>query len=113
MLPAVPKIASNAGSAEQRQRNLHLAFALAAYQRDNGKYPATLAALAPKYLANIPEDLFTGKPLIYRPTETGYLLYSLGPNAKDDAGRGPEDNPTGDDIAVRMPLPKLIEAKKE
>ena len=93
----------------QSQRNLQIAFALAAYQRDNGKYPPLLAALVPKYLAKIPDDLFTEKPLIYRPTENGYLFYSLGPNGQDDAGRGPADDPKGDDISVRMPLPKLKE----
>src|SRR5260370_6364532 len=53
----------------------HIAFALAAYQRDRGSYPKTLDELAPKYLAKVPNDYFTGKPLVYRPNEKGYLLY--------------------------------------
>ena len=92
--------------AGQRDRNQHIAFALAAYQRDNKSYPKTLDALAPKYLAKIPDDLFTGKPLTYHPSENGYLLYSFGPNGKDDEGRCPEDKPEGDDIAIRIPVPK-------
>jgi hypothetical protein len=106
-LPAISKQQQAFDRIVQSQRNLQIAFALAAYQRDNGKYPPTLAVLAPKYLAKIPDDLFTDKPLVYRPTETGYLLYSLGPNGKDDGGHGPDVDPKGDDIAVRMPLPKL------
>jgi hypothetical protein len=37
----------------------------------------------------------------------GYLLYSVGVNRKDEGGRGYEDDPPGDDLTVRMPLPKL------
>jgi hypothetical protein len=92
--------------AEQSQRNLHIAFALAAYQREHGKYPEKLDALAPKYLAKIPNDLFTDKPLVYRPNEKGYLLYSFGPDGKDNDGKTRDEDVTSDDIGVRLPLPK-------
>ncbi len=106
MLPATHKVQGAADRAEQTQRNLHIAFALAAYQREHGKYPEKLDALAPKYLAKVPNDYFTGKPLVYRPTEKGYLLYSFGPNGKDDEGKGREDDVRCDDISVRMPIPQ-------
>ena len=92
---------------EQVQHNLYVAFALAAYRRDHAGYPKTLDELAPKYLAKIPNDLFTEKPLAYSPNEKGYLLYSFGPNGKDDEGRTAADGPQNDDISVRMPLPEL------
>src|SRR5262249_58284858 len=79
---------------------------LAGYGAEQGRYPKELEALAPAHLARVPQDLFSGKPLIYRPGETGYLLYSVGPNGKDEGGRGPEDEPSGDDLAVRMPPPE-------
>ena len=91
---------------QQAQDNLHLAFALAWYQRDHGRYPKKLDELAPKYVRAIPGDVFSGKPLIYRPNEKGYLLYSVGYNGKDDGGRSYDDDPPGDDLVVRMPLPK-------
>jgi hypothetical protein len=91
---------------EQIQRNVHVAFALAAYRRDNGRYPAKLELLAPKYLATVPGDLFSGKELIYRPTDEGYLFYSVGVNGKDDGGRSYGDEPPGDDLRVRMPIPQ-------
>src|SRR5207237_6032391 len=84
-----------------------VAFALAWYQREHGHYPKTLDLLAPKYLVKIPQDIFSGKALIYRPSEKGYLLYSVGPNGKDDGGRGYDDELPGDDLSVRMPLPEL------
>jgi hypothetical protein len=106
LFPAVEKVQGAADRVEQAQRNLYLAFALAAYQRDNGRYPAKLAELTPKYLAKIPDDLFAGKPLIYRLEDEGFLLYSVGPNGIDDNGRGAEDDPRGDDIPIRLPVPK-------
>jgi hypothetical protein len=107
LLPAFTKVQQAADRTEQVHRNLELAFALAAYQRDEGRYPANLNALAPKYLAAIPDDLFSGKALIYRPSGNGYLLYSVGVNGRDEGGRDADDNPPGDDLAVRMPLPAL------
>ncbi len=108
-VPATMKVQQAFDRAEQTQRNLHLAFALAAYKADEKRYPKTLDALAPKYLPAILDDLFSGKALIYRPSENGtsYLLYSVGVNGKDEQGRGYDDDPRGDDLSVRMPLPKL------
>jgi hypothetical protein len=99
------RFVQNAGDrAEQTQRNLHIAFALGAYQREHGDYPKTLDALAPNYLPSVPKDLFTGKPLVYRPEKKGYLLYSFGPNGKDDGGQSRTvETLQADDISVRMP----------
>jgi hypothetical protein len=107
-ITAVRKAQEASDRTEQAERNVHIAFAIAAYRIHTGTYPKSLDALVPKYLDKLPDDLFTGKPLVYRPSESGYLLYSLGPDGKDDDGRGPKDEPKGDDIAIRMPLPKPI-----
>ena len=111
LLPAFDKLQGALERCEQGQRNLHLAFALAAYERDNGHYPAKLDELAPKYVKSIPDDLFSANPLIYRLVDKGYLLYSVGPNGKDDDGRGNNEEPRGDDLSVRMPVPKPVEKK--
>ena len=66
-----------------------------------------LDELAPKYLAKIPNDLFTEKPLTYQPNESGYLLYSFGQNEKDDKGKTYGELIDCDDIRVRVPLPSL------
>ncbi len=110
LVPAVRKVQGANDRSEQVQRNLHLAFALAAYQRDEGRYPLKLEALAPKYLPAIPGDLFSGKTLVYRPADNGYLLYSVGVNGKDDGGRSSyADDLPGDDLVVRMPIQKMRE----
>jgi hypothetical protein len=82
-----------------------LAFALGAYRADHGAYPAKLADLAPKYVARVPKDIFSDSELHYRSEGGGYLLYSVGPNGKDDSGKGREDRKSfedWDDIAVHM-----------
>jgi hypothetical protein len=91
---------------EQTQRNLRIAFALAAFQSDHGRYPARLDELAPRHLAEVPNDLFSGKALIYRTSEEGYLLYSVGVNGRDEGARSYGDDPAGDDMPIRMPLPE-------
>jgi hypothetical protein len=107
LVSAFRKVQAIHERSEQEQRNLHVAFALAAHHRDHGHYPPQLADLAPKYLAAVPTDLFSGKALIYRPTEKGYLLYSVGANGRDEGGRSVDDDPKADDLPVRMPLPAL------
>jgi hypothetical protein len=107
LTPAVRKVQGAYDRAAQVEQNLHTAFALAAYRADHGSYPAKLEDLAPKYLAAVPGDLFSGKALIYKPKENGYLFYSVGANGKDDGGQTFGDDPPGDDLGVRMPLPPL------
>jgi hypothetical protein len=106
MVPAVHKVQQADDRARQTQNNLAVAFALAWYQRVNGRYPEKLEALAPKYLAKVPQDRFSGKPLVYRPADKGYLLYSVGVNGKDEGGRTYSDMPPGDDLPVRMSAPR-------
>ncbi len=103
LAPAVQKMGDSVDRAEQTARHGVLAFALAAYHADQGKYPASLADLSPKYLKQVPDDLFSGKPLIYTPADGGFLLYSVGVNGADDGGRSFGDDPKGDDLVVRVP----------
>ncbi len=78
-----------------------VALALEAYRGRNMKYPEKLSDLTKGYLTEIPKDLFTNKPLHYRRTEDGYMLYSVGPNMKDDGGVENEDEGK-DDIVIRV-----------
>ncbi len=83
-------------------------LALAGYHAEHGAYPKELGALAPEYFSELPKDSFSGGDFIYRAEGTGYVLYSVGPNGKDDGGRNFSDttseNPIpedADDIAIR------------
>jgi hypothetical protein len=107
LMPAARKVQNAADRAEQVQRNLHIAFALAAYRSDHRCYPAKLEELAPGYLPAVPDDLFWGNALRYYTSNKGYLFYSVGVNGRDEGGRSYDDDPAGDDLGVRMPLPDL------
>ncbi|MBN2579275.1 MAG: hypothetical protein JXB10_09815 [Pirellulales bacterium] len=72
---------------QAEMRLLSAAMALSGYRRAHGKLPATLDDLVPEFLPAVPQDPFTGKPLVYRRTPKGYKLYSLGPDGKDDGGQ--------------------------
>lgn len=88
-----------------------LTFALAAYRVDHGAYPLHLADLKPKYVPEIPKDIFNDAEPHYRQDGNGFLLYSVGKNGKDDGGKGFENGcreengveKDWDDLVVRMP----------
>jgi len=105
LLPAAANAQEAEDRAVQSQANLRVAIALAGYRAQHGSYPESLKQLAPEMLKQIPADLFAGKPLNYRRTPDGYLLYSIGPNEQDDGGRYYNDDPRGDDPRIRIPLP--------
>lgn len=67
---------------------LMVKLALQAYRLDHGCYPSSLSSLVPGYLSKIPEDPFAlNSPLGYRLQQGKALLYSIGPDCKDDGGR--------------------------
>jgi hypothetical protein len=102
LMPSMRKVQQASDRLTQNERNLHVAFALAAFQRANGHYPRTLEMLVPTYLPSLPPDLFNDRPLIYRPLGEGCMVYSVGVNGKDDGGRSYDDDPPGDDLVVRL-----------
>jgi hypothetical protein len=65
---------------------LEVGLALERYRSAKGSYPTALADLAPDFIKEVPADLFTGKPLLYRPEPGGALISSVGKNLKDDGG---------------------------
>jgi hypothetical protein len=74
-------------AAVQSQIDLtRVACALERFHLAHGSYPETLAALAPKFLENIPHDLINGQPLHYRREGEKFILWSVGWDEKDDGG---------------------------
>jgi hypothetical protein len=76
------------------------------YRNDHNAWPESLAALVPEYIAAVPEDPFTGKPLIYLIEPNGIAVYSVGENLTDDGGDGflgvPGMPVRGDDVGLRI-----------
>ena len=79
--------------AETQNRLLLVSLALRAYRLEHGGYPVSLAELAPAYLKQIPDDPFALKgAFLYRINGQKYVLYSVGPDGKDNGGT-PIDDP--------------------
>ena len=105
--PPIEGVVENDDLANTRFRLIRLAFASAVYRAEHGSYPAKLTELVPKYVTQMPVDVFCDSDLRYHRTgDGGYLLYSVGVNGKDDGGRRSEDrskaNEPWDDLAIRM-----------
>lgn len=88
-----------------RQVLARVALALAVYRAKHAGYPDSLSRLVPNYFTAIPADPFTDRPLHYAGSKKGFLLYSVGPNLRDDHGfAAPQTYPPNpnapDDIAV-------------
>ncbi|HZT42342.1 MAG TPA: hypothetical protein VFA07_09130 [Chthonomonadaceae bacterium] len=78
---------------ETQNALLLVALALRAYYVEHGAYPQNLNQLVPAYLSRVSDDPFAlNSPLSYRRTKTKYVLYSVGPDGKDDGGK-PIDDP--------------------
>ena len=72
-------------------------IALHAYRLDHEQqFPEKLDALVPEYLDRVPLDEFSGAPLIYRRTDRGFLIYSVGPDGVDNGGVERTDGEPGD-----------------
>lgn len=73
-------------------RVTRVGLAVLRHKQEKGAYPASLAEL------NLGEmkDPFSGQPLIYRPSATGFLLYSLGANLTDEGGTESKSMDSGD-----------------
>jgi len=74
---------------------------LRCYQLENGRLPATLDELMPKYLAEVPVDPFTERPFVYEPDAAPPRLRSVGPDQKPDAPDAREK----DDIVLELDFP--------
>jgi hypothetical protein len=107
LFPAIEAVFGAEARTKVNDDLLRVALALAQYKAQKGSYPEKLDELAPKPLAAVPADAFTGGALVYKPRDDGYLLYSFGRNKIDDNGRGLDEN--GDDQVVEVP--RQVKAK--
>lgn len=71
-----------------RSRGERVILACELFRMDTGKYPVTAEKLVPKYLDRIPDDPFTGKPLLFRTGKITVETGKIGPTtAKGNATR--------------------------
>jgi len=74
---------------------------LASHRLRKRAFPSSLKDLG----GTLPTDPFSGKPLVYRRTASGFILYSVGEDRKDDGGVGVKPGPDKPvpDIVVQYP----------
>jgi hypothetical protein len=106
LAPALSRIREIHCRAAADIRVTRTGLALLHYRDSHGGFPATLDALGLRDVS----DPFTGKPLLYRVEDKGFVLYSVGEDLKDNGGtprshqRGKQ--PADYDIVWRFPAPQ-------
>ena len=68
-------------------------IAILRYNGDTDRYPQNLNQLVTAgYLKQLPIDSYSDKPLVYKKTDDNFILYSFGPDFKDDDGVSGKDS---------------------
>jgi hypothetical protein len=87
LLPALQKAFVRDALHTAQIRNAVVALAVERFKvANNDSSPADGTALTPVYLEKLPVDPFDGKPVRYKRTGRGYIVYCVGPDATDDGG---------------------------
>lgn len=87
IMPALGNAARNFAHTQSSVDLARIAIALERCRLVEGKYPASLESLAPKFMDTVPHDVIGGQPLHYRLADDGqFVLYSVGWNETDDGG---------------------------
>jgi hypothetical protein len=88
LMPASARVAEIAFRGKMQHESALVVLALKRWRLEKDAYPQTLEDLiAGGLLKEIPLDPYSDKPLIYRRTDDSFILYSVGPNFKDDQGQ--------------------------
>jgi hypothetical protein len=103
-LPALQKLAVACDRWHATLRCTTAALAAERYRHSHGDWPPSLDVVTPDLLPAVPIDPFTGDPLFYRRREDGVVIYSVGPDGKDDGGINltPSTTEPGTDLGVRL-----------
>jgi hypothetical protein len=104
LIPAYTKIVQAGHRQQAVLRCAAAALAAERYRQDRGAWPASLDALIPAYLKQVPADPYDGKPLRLLRTDGGLIVYSIGPDRTDDGGTLDRENPVapGSDLGFQL-----------
>ncbi|MCP3902562.1 MAG: hypothetical protein GY715_02915 [Planctomycetes bacterium] len=93
-LPAIGKVVDMDDVLDVQVLVTRTLIALEMYRHRHGEVPATLDALVPEFLPEVPADPLHGGPLVYRlaaDAPGGFELYSTGVDGVDDSSKAPPD----------------------
>jgi hypothetical protein len=93
ILPSNSKAASRAFRVKAQCNIAVAAIALKRYHLRHKKYPNNLGELVPEFVSDVPIDYIDGQPLRYRRDGDQFVLWSIGPDGKDDGG-APNSKPS-------------------
>jgi hypothetical protein len=102
LVPNIDKCVERAWEADARRSLARTALALAMVKAKTGSYPDKLDAVAAYVLPRPPLDPYTGRPIRIKRDGTGVLIYSVGPDLKDDGGRPIEPGKSDGDLIFRL-----------
>jgi hypothetical protein len=110
IVPNLDRHLQIAAEAEARLADAQIGLAATRYRLDQGAFPATIAELVPQYLDDVPLDPFDGNPMrmIVHPREC--LIYSIGPDLKDDGGKPFDRKTKTGDILFVLKEPQMTSA---
>lgn len=85
--PAYSRLRALADSGQAKVNGSRIFLALLAYRNQFNQYPESLVELNVKFGSHLLLlDPMSGKRFVYKLQDKGFLLYSIGPNLKDDGG---------------------------
>jgi hypothetical protein len=84
-------------------------LAIRQFERQHGAWPENLGQLVPEYLAELPIDPYSGRPLGYLPGDDDFALYSVGLDRQDNGGRFSEMRGFYRDKGYDIDLDSLLE----
>jgi hypothetical protein len=87
LLPALGKAVYRDTEDRTKARIAQIVLAIERYRLAHAnRLPENVDALVPTYLTAHLSDPFDGRPLRFKPRESGYVIYSVGPDTVDDGG---------------------------
>ncbi|HET6247485.1 MAG TPA: hypothetical protein VFE47_07310 [Tepidisphaeraceae bacterium] len=106
IVPAIHHAREIAARAQAMHADAEVALAMTHYRLVHGSFPATLDALVPDFLDEIPADPFDGKPLRLAHKGDDWIIYSIGPDAKDDDGAAYDQKAKTGDLSFVLKVRK-------
>ncbi len=86
LLPAVDKVCDAGLRHRQSLMNARLGLRVSQRFHATQKLPGTLSEVLDEQLKQLPDCLYSGKPLFYKVQEGGFSIYPAGDNGVDDGG---------------------------
>jgi hypothetical protein len=86
-LPLVPTLFCSAQGHMADLETARVALAALRYRAAKGQPPESLAELVPDFLDAVPLDAYDGRPLRFRRSGDGFVVYAVDKDGSDDGGQ--------------------------